>query len=47
VTNASFVRLALAWCVLGYLFLGIGQGGLAMVASMGSLTMAGLARQGI
>jgi hypothetical protein len=36
--------IALAWCVLGYLFLDTGETAYSMFSSMASLTTAGFAR---
>ena len=35
---------ALGWCLLGYMFLGLGESGYAIVASMAAITTATLAR---
>jgi hypothetical protein len=41
----SSVLISLAWCSLGYLFLDGGEGGLAIIASMASLTTLELAQR--
>ena len=39
--------LSLTWCVLGYMFLGQGESGFAILASMAAITTASLGRESI
>jgi hypothetical protein len=39
------ILVALAWCVIGYWFLDKGEAGNAILASLGSITVAALDRQ--
>jgi hypothetical protein len=43
--KTSNILVALAWCVIGYWFLDRGEAGSAILASLGSITVAALDRQ--